>query len=243
MRRVQLVGDPRGRARGRASTSDAGPRLRARRSSAGRPRATSATATTASTRAFTGFSRPADATRTRAQVGARGDRARSSPGDVDLVELVYTRFVSVGHAGRRRSRPLMPLDRDEVVADADAGDDADGRGRVRVRAVARGDPRPAAPALRRRRASTPRCSNAAASEHAARQRAMKSATDNADDLITSLTPGHEPRPPGRRSPPRSWRSSAAPRRCAGRSQRPDDLLADTIEGRDADLFAASRADN
>ena len=29
--------------------------------------------------------------------------------------------------------------------------------------------------------------NAAASEHAARQRAMKSATDNAEDLITSLT--------------------------------------------------------
>jgi F-type H+-transporting ATPase subunit gamma len=29
--------------------------------------------------------------------------------------------------------------------------------------------------------------NAAASEHAARQRAMKAATDNADDLITSLS--------------------------------------------------------
>ena len=29
--------------------------------------------------------------------------------------------------------------------------------------------------------------NAAASEHAARQRAMKSATDNAEDLIVSLT--------------------------------------------------------
>ena len=31
--------------------------------------------------------------------------------------------------------------------------------------------------------------NAAASEHAARQRAMKSATDNAEDLITNLTRG------------------------------------------------------
>ena len=38
-----------------------------------------------------------------------------------------------------------------------------------------------------RPASTPRCSNAAASEHAARQRAMKAATDNAEDLIISLT--------------------------------------------------------
>ena len=39
--------------------------------------------------------------------------------------------------------------------------------------------------------------NAAASEHAARQRAMKAATDNADELITTPQPGHEPRPPGR----------------------------------------------
>ena len=38
--------------------------------------------------------------------------------------------------------------------------------------------------------------NAAASEHAARQRAMKAATDNADDLITSLSRVDEPRPPG-----------------------------------------------
>ena len=38
--------------------------------------------------------------------------------------------------------------------------------------------------------------DASASEHAARQRAMKSATDNADELIKNLTPGHEPGPPG-----------------------------------------------
>ena len=42
-----------------------------------------------------------------------------------------------------------------------------------------------------RATSTPRVYaallNAAASEHAARQRAMKSATDNAEDLITSLS--------------------------------------------------------
>ena len=39
--------------------------------------------------------------------------------------------------------------------------------------------------------------DASASEHAARQRAMKAATDNAEDLITTLTPQHEPGPPGR----------------------------------------------
>ena len=38
--------------------------------------------------------------------------------------------------------------------------------------------------------------NAAASEHAARQRAMKAATDNADELIRALSRVHEPRPPG-----------------------------------------------
>ena len=38
--------------------------------------------------------------------------------------------------------------------------------------------------------------NAAASEHAVQQRAMKSATDNAEELIKSLSRDHEPRPPG-----------------------------------------------
>ena len=37
----------------------------------------------------------------------------------------------------------------------------------------------------------------AASYHAAQQRAMKSATDNAEDLIIKLQPGDEPGPPGR----------------------------------------------
>ena len=38
--------------------------------------------------------------------------------------------------------------------------------------------------------------NAAASEHAFRQRAMKSATDNAEELIKNLSRHHEPRPAG-----------------------------------------------
>ena len=85
--------------------------------------------------------------------------------------------------------------------------------------------------------------NAAASEHAARQRAMKAATDNAEDLITVAEPGHEPRPPGRHHHrdhgDRERRRSAPP---SGGDVRADDLLSDTIEGRDNDLFAARRAD-
>ena len=79
----------------------------------------------------------------------------------------------------------MPLARDEVPTPAHG----DGR-RWRRRTSS----------SRRPRASSTSCSratstsrvyaallNAAASEHAARQRAMKSATDNAEDLITSLS--------------------------------------------------------
>ena len=39
--------------------------------------------------------------------------------------------------------------------------------------------------------------DASASEHASRQRAMKAATDNAEDLKTTPHPDHEPGPPGR----------------------------------------------
>ena len=50
----------------------------------------------------------------------------------------------------------------------------------------------------------------AASELAARQRAMKSATDNAEELIKNATPGWPTRRARPRSPKRSARSSAAP---------------------------------
>ena len=76
--------------------------------------------------------------------------------------------------------------------------------------------------------------NAAASEHTARQRAMKSATDNAADLITSLSRGHEPRPPGHdhHRDHGDRRSGAEALRQGGSDEV--DYLADTIEGRDAE---------
>ena len=56
--------------------------------------------------------------------------------------------------------------------------------------------------------------DASASEHASRQRAMKAATDNAEELIVSLVPGHEPGPPGRHHHrdhgDRRWRRGAVP---------------------------------
>ena len=104
-------------------------------------------------------------------------------GAVDLVELVYTRFVS---AGRQEVvvRPLMPLDQDVVL-----GGDA----KPSSEATAAYEFEPSPEVILER--LLPRYAearvyaallNAAASEHAARQRAMKSATDNAEDLITSL---------------------------------------------------------
>jgi F-type H+-transporting ATPase subunit gamma len=104
-------------------------------------------------------------------------------GHVDMVELIYTRFVS---AGRQEVvvRPLMPLDRDVVL-----GGDA----KPSATATAAYEFEPSPELILER--LLPRYAearvyaallNAAASEHAARQRAMKSATDNADDLMTSL---------------------------------------------------------
>ena len=103
-------------------------------------------------------------------------------GDVDLVILVYTRFVSSG-SQEVVVRPLIPLDPEtfEVTEEAE-GVSPDyefepGPGEILEELLPRyAEARVYAALL-----------NAAASEHAARQRAMKSATDNAEDLITSLT--------------------------------------------------------
>jgi len=104
-------------------------------------------------------------------------------GEYDMVELIYTRFVT---AGRQEVvvRPLMPLDKETIVAAPDAEHD--------VGASYEFEPSPEEILER----LLPRYAearvyaallNAAASEHAARQRAMKAATDNAEDLMVRLT--------------------------------------------------------
>jgi F-type H+-transporting ATPase subunit gamma len=86
--------------------------------------------------------------------------------------------------------------------------------------------------------------NAAASEHAARQRAMKSATDNAEDLITSLSRSmNRARQDAITTEIMEIVSGAEALRSGGGDIRADDLLSDTIEGRDDDLFAARVSDN
>ena len=109
--------------------------------------------------------------------------------EFDMVELVYTRFVSAGTQEVVR-RPLVPLDRSVVEGgDAKPGNAAPGEA---VGASYEFEPAPDSilDALLPRYIEArvyAALLNAAASEHAARQRAMKSATDNAEELIKSLT--------------------------------------------------------
>jgi len=133
------------------------------------------------TAAFTGMTDSPTYENAREIAAAVDDRFLS--GEVDLVQVVYTRFVS---AGRQEVvvRPLMPLDR-AGFQESDAHP---------AGGAALYEFEPAPEVLLDR--LLPRYAearvwaallNAAASEHAARQRAMKAATDNAEDLITSLT--------------------------------------------------------
>ena len=106
-------------------------------------------------------------------------------GELDRIELVYTHFVSLG-TQRVKARQLVPL----------AGDDPDeaqdsGRAGSDHPTVYEFEPEPAE-ILDRLLPSWLEAEvlaamlESAASEHAARQRAMKAATDNADELIKNL---------------------------------------------------------
>ena len=107
-------------------------------------------------------------------------------GQVDRVELVYTRFISSGNQ-EVVLRPLVPLSADTVAGGDGKAGSTDGSG---------GDyefePDPATlldtllPRYVEARVYAALL-NAAASEHAFRQRAMKSATDNAEELIKNLS--------------------------------------------------------
>lgn len=107
-------------------------------------------------------------------------------GKVDKVELVYTRFISPG-SQEVVLRPLVPLSADTVAGgDGRAGTDDGSGGEYEFEP----DPATILESLLPRYIEArvyAALLNAAASEHAFRQRAMKSATDNADDLIKSLS--------------------------------------------------------
>ncbi len=103
-------------------------------------------------------------------------------GQVDRVELVYTRFISAG-SQEVVLRPLVPLSTETVEG-------GDGKSSSGSDYDFEPDPEAILDTLLPRYVEArvyAALLNAAASEHAFRQRAMKSATDNAEELIKSLS--------------------------------------------------------
>jgi F-type H+-transporting ATPase subunit gamma len=107
-------------------------------------------------------------------------------GEIDRIELIYTRFISAG-SQEVVQRPLVPLERETV-----AGGDGRHADPEAAKADFEYEPDPTTildsllPKYIEARIYAALL-NAAASEHAFRQRAMKSATDNADELIKNLS--------------------------------------------------------
>lgn len=103
-------------------------------------------------------------------------------GHVDSVELVYTRFITPG-SQEVVLRPLVPLSNETVAG-------GDGKNAAGADYEFEPDPTTILETLLPRYVEArvyAALLNAAASEHAFRQRAMKSATDNADELIKNLS--------------------------------------------------------
>jgi F-type H+-transporting ATPase subunit gamma len=169
------------------------------------------------------------------QVGAAATRAFLA-GETDEVQVVYTAYHSAGVQIVTR-QTLMPLVRDEIPAA--------GGGEATVAAAYEFEPSPEGildlllPRYVDSRVYAALL-NAAASEHTARQRAMKAATDNAADLITSLS----------RVMNRARQDTITTEimeivsgsEALRQGEHDTDYLSDTIEGRDADLFATHATD-
>jgi F-type H+-transporting ATPase subunit gamma len=105
-------------------------------------------------------------------------------GAVDQVELIYTEFVSIG-TQRPVVRRFLPLEPTEVIAEAGGGA-AGALAGFSFEPSAEGVLEDLLPRYVEARLFAALL-DAAASEHANRQRAMKAATDNAEDLIVKLS--------------------------------------------------------
>jgi F-type H+-transporting ATPase subunit gamma len=123
-----------------------------------------------------------DARRVAQAAMARYERGSGEEGGVDQVELIYTRFFSMG-TQRVVNVRLLPLEKEILEDAASAGDGPQAAyefepepGQILERLLPRYvEGRVFAAML-----------DAAASEQAARQRAMKAATDNAEELSKNL---------------------------------------------------------
>lgn len=137
--------------------------------------------------AFSGFSEQPtyeDARRVAQAAVERYERGSGEEGGVDQVELLYTRFFSMG-TQRVVNVRLLPLERGAIEDAAAAGGDG-------PKAAYEFEPEPdqilerLLPRYVEGRVFAAML-DAAASEQAARQRAMKAATDNAEELIRNLS--------------------------------------------------------
>ena len=132
---------------------------------------------------FTGFTD--QPTYENARAIARSVETPFVDGAVDQVSIIYTRFITAG-SQEVVIRPIAPLEHD-VLEGGDARPGADG-----AASTYEFEPSPGTildqllPRYVEARVYAALL-NAAASEHAARQRAMKSATDNAEELTITLS--------------------------------------------------------
>jgi F-type H+-transporting ATPase subunit gamma len=167
-------------------------------------------------------------------------------GEIDQVQLVFTRFLSAG-TQQVEEVTLMPLDPGGLgITTADAAAEA-------AESAAHDGPsasyefEPGADEILTR--LLPRYVearifaaqlDAAASEHAARQRAMKAATDNADELITKLSRVMNRARQEQITTEIMEIVGGAEALRSGGALVNTDLLSDTIEARHEDLFPSRR---
>ncbi|MGH1502227.1 MAG: F0F1 ATP synthase subunit gamma [Acidimicrobiales bacterium] len=115
---------------------------------------------------------------------ARAVRAMFDSGEVDEVQLIYTEFVSMG-TQRAVIRRFLPLESTETIAEAGGGD-AEALASYSFEPSPEGVLEDLLPRYVEARLFAALL-DAAASEHANRQRAMKAATENAEELIVKLS--------------------------------------------------------
>jgi len=104
-------------------------------------------------------------------------------GDIDQVILIFTEFVSIG-TQKLAVRQFLPLESVETIATAGGGD-AGAKAQFEFEPSADGVLESLLPRYVESRLFSALL-DSSASEHANRQRAMKAATDNAEELITKL---------------------------------------------------------